>query len=377
MQKSMKGIEKEVRTRKIKRYVTLICIVACIMVVVLVMLNSRRNIKIAERQAEDTQAITITARAKNNNNYTEVTSEDNIAVPVPKGYVASPNVEERYVNGVTTNGVREHHGGFVIYEKNAGETDEQATEVIAANLNTAKTSRNQYVWVPISNSEVSNMSNTSYEPTLVLNYDKDNTYLKSYMEGISGNEFLQRMRKDFIEMLESVKSYEGFYIGRYETGNISSKVPVVRKQNNNISNVNWYQMYKACKNLKAGNNSVQTGIIWETQFKKTLNWLINSGEKTNSQINDATSWGNYYNSSGGGSLRPTGSNESWKANNIYDLAGNAFDWTMGGNSAFRRELGGCYSQYVVGNANPVNFTNGYYPTESRKTLCCRAMLYIL
>ena len=85
MQKSMKGIEKEVKTLKIKRYVTLICIVACIMVVVLVMLNSRRNIKIAERQAEDTQAITITARAKNNNNYTEVTSEDNIAVPGQRG----------------------------------------------------------------------------------------------------------------------------------------------------------------------------------------------------------------------------------------------------------------------------------------------------
>ena len=48
----MKDIEKELKTLKIKRYVTLICIVACIIVLVLAILNSKTNIKIAEKQLE-------------------------------------------------------------------------------------------------------------------------------------------------------------------------------------------------------------------------------------------------------------------------------------------------------------------------------------
>ena len=43
------------------------------------------------------------------------------------------------------------------------------------------------------------------------------------MEGISRSELLQEKREEFYEMLESVKTYEGFYIGRYELGNIDTK----------------------------------------------------------------------------------------------------------------------------------------------------------
>ena len=48
---------------------------------------------------------------------------------------------------------------------------------------------------------------------------------------------------------------------------------------------------------------------------------------------DSGSWGNYSNSTGDAetnswSLRNTGKSEYWKANNIYDLAGNVWELTQ-------------------------------------------------
>ena len=305
-------------------------------------------------------------------------SEDGIYVPVPKGYVASTDAEERYVNGVTTDGVREHHGGFVIYEKNTGETDEQATVTIAANLNTAKTSRNQWVWVPVndviemyhvtngeiygnrysfSTSGYSKNTGFSREPALTV-FETDSSYLKMYLEGISRNEFLQEMREEFYEMLESVATYGGFYIGRYETGNVNSKVPVVKKGNTNISRAPWYGMYKACKNLKGNNKSVQTGIIWHVQFCETLKWIVDSKDKTCTQIiSNYSSWGNW-----SGVVRPTGYSDTWMANNVYDLAGNRAEYTMAayGDPLNRRLVIGGFaentgSRYIIDGANHMDY----------------------
>ena len=84
-----------------------------------------------------------------------------------KDYITNTNLDRAYLKnisvctqsatGATVTTLRVGSGGFVIYEKNAGETDEEATEEIENDLNTAKTSRNQWVWVPISSTEVGNM----------------------------------------------------------------------------------------------------------------------------------------------------------------------------------------------------------------------------
>ena len=51
-------------------------------------------------------------------------------------------------------------------------------------------------------------------------------------------------------MLASVEKYGGFYIGRYETGNLSKETVLVQKGNNDMGSQTWYNMYKRCKNLK-------------------------------------------------------------------------------------------------------------------------------
>ena len=339
----------------------------CIIAIVARTVNSQKtNMEVASKEKTETmqeqeeqglpKALTeITAREPNTNNFTYVTSEDNIKVPVPKGYVASTDAEERYVNGITTDGVREHHGGFVIYEKNAGETAEEATEAIAANLNTAKTNRNQWVWVPISSTEVSNMyhvtngqiygnkynftsngysiqTSIAREPSVLridtyYKEDMDNGRLSIFFPGISRGKFLQEMREEFYNMLVSVKTYGGFYIGRYETS-INDEVANIIKGSYNIARRGeWETQYRVNKRIKGANKSVQTGIIWGIQYDETLKWIIDSGEKTCYEVaSDSSSWsgvmrnGAYF----------SGDRENAKANNIYDLAGNVYEWTMRG-----------------------------------------------
>ena len=235
------------------------------------------------------------------------------------------------------------------------------------------------------NGVMSIKSSISYrEPDVVIKngstgYDIDSR-LKNLGLGVeTTHEFLMQMEKEFNKMIESVEKYGGFYIGRYETGDLNKEQAVVVKGNTNISRQTWYTMYKKCKELEES-NTVRTGMIWGNQFDRTLMWLIESKNKTKEEIiKDSKTWGNYNNatfeytnSSGntvtkneGSSTRiPSGSSEYTKANNIYDLAGNVSDWTMEANFTYGRVYRGGY-YYDFGNDYPASYRNNRYPTYSR------------
>ena len=291
-----------------------------------------------------------------------VKSGDNIIVPVPIGYTASSATGENSVND-----------GFVIYEGTAVVND--------GNVDQAKTSRNQFVWVPVNDiSEMANQTSgvddngrqnyqgklydfstsgatekssygqgttSSREPDIVTgsngtSYDADSEYL-SILSLSSSSDFETQLQEEFNEMIESVEKYGGFYIGRYETGNLAEDTitePVVQKGNNSINVVNWYYMYQNSKKVGANNNVAST-MIWGCMWDRALIWLTETDEKTYSDLMNSSSWGNHSNSTGAaatdsGSRQPTGTNEAWKANNIYDLAGNVDERTLEANSTGRR-----------------------------------------
>ena len=332
-------------------------------------------------------------------------------VPVPEGYVGS-----------SATGENEIDTGYVIYEGTEPVTD--------SNVETAKTTRNQYVWVPVPDaskmygtdangkkwgklysfaksssnanydeltgsypnnwSETNGIMEISYstqarEPDVVSKsgntaYDMDSRLKTLDLGAETTQEFLMQLEKEFNNMIKSVEKYGGFYIGRYETGSLSQEKAVVVKGNSDIGSQTWYEMYKKCKELKGSNNKVETGMIWGSQWDRTLMWLVESKDKTKEQICDSRDWGNYSNSTGeaeagSGTKRPTGYSESWKANNIYDLAGNVYDWTMEARSSNIRVLrGGSYS--LDGTYGPVSSRVYNYPTYSISYYGCRGVLYI-
>ena len=107
-------------------------------------------------------------------------------------------------------------------------------------------------------------------------------------------------------------------------------------------------------------------MIWGIQWDETLKWLIDTGEKTYSEVGkDSISWGNYCNNSftyytntsksvatkasNSYTKIPSGAYEGANANNIFDLAGNVCDCTLESDISktgnYRYIRGGNYSSY--------------------------------
>ena len=343
--------------------------------------------------SSDNEKVTLPA-GWNGDKVNPVKSEDNIVVPVPKGYTAS-----------TVTGEKSVASGFVIKEGNDG----SKTEGI-----------NEFVWVPVSNisdiyDEANNAGqlwdfgtssspknpavkrtypttkNSSFrEPDVVTsaNSGSDSSSGSSY-DAVSTNlqkaglsstatasTFKTQLQNEFNEMIKSVKTYGGFYIGRYETGDLSQTKAVVQKNNTDIGSQTWYTQYKLCKTIKANNNAA-TSMIWGCQWDATLRWMQTS---TNSEVanfpTNSEGKGNYSGTQGAtNKVIPTGSNSAYAVNNIYDMVGNVYDWTIeAGNTDGRILRGGDY--YNPASHDPAGYRNGAGPIYGPGNYGCRSTLYV-
>ena len=411
-QKQEKSKNKAKINKKVVIPVSILLIVILIATVIVYAFVGKENSTVLQATKSTVNAINL-----ENNEHMHVEEDaSGEKVPVPNGYVGS-----------SVTGENEIDTGYVIYEGEEAVTD--------SNVADAQKNRNQYVWVPVpdiskfygtdangkkwgknysfssstsssydeitgtkpynwreSDGVMTISSKTSYrEPDIVKSYDYDSTLKTRGLGAKTTHEFLNQLEKEFNNMIVSVEKYGGFYIGRYETGNINQETPVVQKGNTNISSQTWDNMYKRCKNIKGDNTNVETGMIWGNQWDRTLMWLIETGSKTKEQIaDDSTSWGNYnnatfeyVNSSGStvtknensGTKIPTGNTEYTKANNIYDLAGNVYDWTMEALSTSSRVCrGGNYGSN--GHYSPADSRGNVNPTYSSSYCGCRSALYI-
>ena len=149
---------------------------------------------------------------------------------------------------------------------------------------------------------------------------------------------------------ESVKTYGGFYIARYEAGDgdangtprsssSSNSNTVVSKKGAIVYNyISQTDSITRAESMYSGKSKLISGAGWD----RTLNWLIETKAKTENEVfGNSSSWGNYNDSTGNAKTNSgmdnmnytTGKNEAWKANNIYDLAGNVDDWTTEADSS--------------------------------------------
>ena len=165
-----------------------------------------------------------------------------------------------------------------------------------------------------------------------LGYEGDNaTVLK---------DFAQDMVNEYLTVFNSIKEYDGFYIGRYElTGTAES--PTVQRHQPVLTAATtgantWYGLKDACSKVVTGNDKdAQSHMIYGNQWDEVMDWLVDTQGRTDSEVNtDSRTWGNYSNSSGdaavegAGSPQNSGHSDAWSANNIYDLAGNYWEWTQ-------------------------------------------------
>ena len=183
--------------------------------------------------------------------------------------------------------------------------------------------------------------------------------------GLTCNEYKELYKK----MLKSVYSNGGFWIGRYEAGTTSPRGDkndliegLKAESKNDLYPINYVKCFQAqiLASKASSNGKVSSSLMFGIQWDLVLRFLSNKGVKTNLLNDDSSTWGNYkleylleqstvhgykgiyasgkltwseiesgYTHNGTENIAlSTGATERNKKKNIYDIAGNMYEWTL-------------------------------------------------
>ena len=262
---------------------------------------------------------------------------------------------------------------------------------------------NQFVWIPVEDyskfvrGQVEETSTGSEIYKMTGTLEARMKYTEPYASGYSDGKGTEE-KAEYDKMMLSVEKNKGFYIARFEAGDgdataertaVTTAHTVVSKKNAYSYNyVPWGKTtsdtsaqtlsgvenvagaVELSKNMYKDSESVVSTLCYGVQWDAVMNFV--SDKEHN--IRNSAEWGNY-NANKYPTIEKTGSNEKWKAKNIYDLAGNVYEWTMESSLDTSRVYRGGYS---VSNfaANIACFRFGNGPTSAYYGIGFRATLYI-
>ena len=307
-------------------------------------------------------------------------------VPIPAGFY--------YVGGTKAT-------GLVISDKKADENKYKDQTLVPADGLVG----NQFVWIPVDNSSKENF-NAVFQRQEGYSSGSKQSYLSSCGEADSTGVNSKvtetaTTQAEAIAMYDSVYKNGGFYVGRYEVGKDKDGTVVIKKGTednpvNPYTNIKWSSngsmqettgttggAVEISRNFDTANNytSVNSTLIYGVQWDAIMNFIDsnyitnatigNPNCDTNSFVRNSTDKG-YYNHSS-----PTicGSSDSYRVNNIYDLAGNVNEWTMESYSSdIRVSRGG---RYVYSDSYfPASSRNGGIPDYTNDGIGFRVALYL-
>ena len=243
------------------------------------------------------------------------------------------------------------------------------------------TQGSQFVWIPVQNYEdfhlIEGYMDGEIDDLLDSDEHKDpsreaGSNIDGKEPGLPNSKNTTKGTEESIAMYKSVSDYGGFYIARYEAGingttestedNTADKqtqdgsIKPVSKQGVGVWNwIAWGGNYTETletspndglagddtkdgavkvarsmyNNIYTGNKNKETNVkstlCYGVQWDAVMNFIDSNyvNEKARGYVKDSNKQGNYT-----GTIAKTGDQESYSVNNIYDMAGNMYEWTM-------------------------------------------------
>ena len=270
---------------------------------------------------------------------------DGNLIPIPEGFY--------YVEG-------KKDTGFVISDS---KTDEN---------NPGSADGNQFVWVPVDNPDDYKLiswngeavaeektPNTYYWKSSIKDVDMEksmestslldtkNIAIEKLSKSTSSRGRINRAQDDAVGIYrdyekESIEKYGGFYIGRYETSyDEVNKVKETKKNKVPYVNVGYSSTLRDTLLAQGGKGNQETLLRHDTnqgdikieRIRIVQHNMMSGFMATGRQWDAMIKWLNETNGTGynaighkGTSMINTGSNEEYKVNNIYDIAGNVSEY---------------------------------------------------
>ena len=290
------------------------------------------------------------------------------------------------------------------------------------------TSGNEWVWIevpktatvyPTAGTSITTFSDTDYTNietdlhTYTSTYRNGTSYTDTYYSdaqtGLTSAEYTTLKKA----MLKSVYQNGGFWIGRYEAGIANNRTShtTVDTTTKPLIKANQYPYtYVTCSEAETLAKTVATSsgknssLLFGVQWDLVLKYLETKGATQAELKTDSTSWGNYHNNtyniiealakystdngsswtatpynktvSGGVTLLTTGALNKFSKMNIYDIAGNVWEWTMeytsNSSSPCTMRGGNCNN---LGQEYPVSYRTNDSTTDSYYTMGFRVAIY--
>ena len=203
---------------------------------------------------------------------------------------------------------------------------------------------NQFVWVPVENASLFQRYDGYWNNGSGTTLQGVKDMCQEPVSNASGWE-----TTEYNLMRTSVINNKGFYVARYEAsegtgesaGKVQSKAGAIP-----WVNIQWGTsmteigttgaVYQAQNMYNDDEHEVTSTLIYGVQWDAIMNWIDSNYSKEdgtcNSFVSDSTGQGNYNEDENTNSwknnLTSCGSSDDYRVKNIYDLAGNVFEWTM-------------------------------------------------